>query len=72
MYLLGKRSYTNRRAVKKAFWSLLGVKNIILQIFRPAQLVVLAVEGKRGFGSLIEEVTLMGGLWKCLLVSPQC
>ena len=47
-----------------------------MQIFRPMQLVVLAAEGKAGFGfgafmvsvkpvdftSLIEEVTLLGGL----------
>ena len=29
-------------------------------MLRPVQLVVLAVEGKTGFDSLIEEVTLMG------------
>ena len=55
-----RRSYTNSRAGKKT-WSLLSVKNIILEIFRRVQLVVLAAEGKTGSGSLIEEVTLMGG-----------
>ena len=33
-----------------------------LQMFRPVQLVVLAGKGKTGFVSLIEEVTLTGGL----------
>ena len=42
-------------------WSLLSVRNIILQIFRHVQLVVLIAEGKTGSGSLIEEVRLMGG-----------
>ena len=42
--------------------SLLSAKSIHLQIFRPVQLVVLAVEGKTGFGSLIEEVTVTGEL----------
>ena len=62
MHLLDRRSYTNRRAVKKLLWALFGVENIIVQIFRPVWLVVLAAESKRGFGSLIAELTLMGGL----------
>ena len=56
-----RRSYTNRRAVKKIFWSLFSVKKLILQMFRCVELVVLVAEGKTGSGSLIEEVTLMGG-----------
>ena len=39
-----------------------------LQMFRPVHLVVLAAKGKTGFDSLIEEVTLTGGLSKCFLV----
>ena len=34
------------------------LKTVDVQILRPAQLVVLAAEGKTSFGSLIEEVTL--------------
>ena len=59
MHLLNRRSYTNLRAVE-SFLSLLSVKYIILQIFRPVQPVVLAGEDKTGFGSLIEEATLTG------------
>ena len=40
------------------FRSLLSVKTILLQIFSPAQQVVLAAERKTSFGSLIEEVAL--------------
>ena len=36
------------------------------------QLVVYAAEVKTGFSSLIEEVTLTGGVWKRLLVTPRC
>ena len=56
-----RSSYTNRRDVKKPFWSLLSVRNTILQIFRHGQLVVIAAEGKTGSGSLIEVVTVRGG-----------
>ena len=45
-------------------WSPLSVKTILVQISRPPQQVVLAAEGKTGTGSLIEEVTVMGGLQK--------
>ena len=41
-----------------------------MQIGRPAQHVVLAAKGKTGFGSLIGEVTVTGGLWKCFVVIP--
>ena len=39
-----------------------SVFKLHMQILRKVQLVVLAEEGGTGFGSLIEEVTLMGGL----------
>ena len=57
-----RRSYSNRRAVKKLPGHSSIVKNIILEIFRYVQLVVLASEGETGMGSLIEEVTLTGRL----------
>ena len=41
-----------------------------MQIGRHVQQVVLAAKGKTGFGSLIGEVTVTGGLWKCFLVIP--
>ena len=41
-----------------------------VQISRPGQLVVLVAEGETGFDSLIGEVTVTGGLWKCFLVIP--
>ena len=47
---------------ENAFLLLFSVKTIPLQMFRPVQLVVLAAKGKTGFDSLIEEVTLTGGL----------
>ena len=47
---LDRGSYTNGRAVNIAFWSLLSVKTVHVQIFRPVQLVVMAAEGMTGFG----------------------
>ena len=41
-----------------------------MKIGRPMQQVVLAAKSKTGFGSLIGEATLTGGLWKCFLVLP--
>ena len=34
---------------ENVFWSILIVKTTHMQIFRPVQLVVLAIEGKTGF-----------------------